>query len=91
MSDFKVGEVCLIHGLIIFTEYNGAECTILQPLQPHPEEPYSTELWHQVQNDDGFVGWIRPKNLKRKQPPEDKKTWIGEQSVLDLFKVVEPA
>lgn len=89
MSNFKVGEVLVGHSFIFDTRYNGVECVVLQPAERVQSKHYtsgimSSDAKHLVKWADGQVNYVRPRNLRRKQPP------AGEQFILDMFKLLQP-
>lgn len=86
MSTFKVGEVCVGINFIFDTQYNGVECVIVAPARPmtsinQASKIVSSDAKYEVKWNDGKLDFVRPRNLRRKQPP------AGEQSIMDMFKL----
>lgn len=71
---FKIGEICVGHGLVIYPEYNGVECEIILSIRPHSGINWRTGnashgMHYQVKFSDGSIQNIREINLRRRRPP----------------------
>jgi hypothetical protein len=66
------GDVCVLVGLTLYSEYNGTEVTITGPLEWSRSRVVRTgeiyEGWH-YPAADGYC--YRPENLRKKKPPRE--------------------
>lgn len=87
---FKVGTVCIAQNHTKKTYLNGVECTVIAPLASRKWKLgpgfYDVRLCYGVMFPDGKRMLTMPHRLRLRKP---KEKHLGEQAVLDLFKVRE--
>jgi hypothetical protein len=88
---FPVGTVCIGQDFSFATYRNGMECVIVHGLEmrahccqvsgiEYPPEPMYYVGW-----EDGTYSLVRPRQLRRKQPP------TGEIAIMRMFDITAPA
>ena|SRR5687768_5169063 len=81
-ADFRVGDVCVLVGLVDYPECNGQEVVIVAPIEwvtcRCPRTGVITEGPHYLASDDFYY---RPENLRKKHPPQNLSTWHELQKV----------
>ena len=80
MSEFKVGEIAIVHGMKINTEDEGKEVEVLTELDlvdsvNTKSGAFSSTHRHLVQYPDGAQYFIMPKNLKKLPPKDNIGDW----------------
>jgi hypothetical protein len=85
-EQFKVGEICVLHSLVITPERNGEEVEIISPLTPHVFV-YGTYMAHLVLHKNGARRWTPKIKLRRKPPQQDLTAW-ADAKVKDITKPV---
>jgi hypothetical protein len=84
-TNFKIGEILIVHSLILSADLNGMECTVRGLMHFSGGISRETGLefppnWaYLVEMANGLLMRIPPQNLRRRPPT------TGEKSILNMF------
>lgn len=77
IETFEVGEIAIGQALVYTTQFNGAECRVVGPLEirkgKHPIAGAVPMLCYEVTWETGENLLVSPKNLRKKHPPKSQR------------------